>query len=186
MAESFYQKNLMHAIADNDLDLGPITSKILDHIKRNTSIWVMGNGGSASTAEHFETDMHFIRSKSISMSPRVTSLTSNSSLISAISNDIGYENIFSLQLTRKAQKGDLCIFISASGNSKNLINAVNVAKDVGISSIGILGFDGGQLLNLVDMPLLVKTEKGMYGPVEDIHLAICHEISARIYKSLIE
>lgn len=93
---------------------------------------------------------------------------------------------FSIQLSRKAQKGDLCVLISASGNSKNLINAVRVANDVGLFSIGILGFDGGELLDLVDMPLLVRTEKGMYGPVEDIHLAICHEISARIYKSLTE
>jgi len=186
MTESFYQRNLLQAIAENRLDLGPITLKILDHIKQNASIWVMGNGGSASTAEHFETDMHFIRAKSISMSPRVSSLTSNSSLISAISNDIGYENIFSIQLARKAQKGDLCILISASGNSKNLVNAASVAKNIGLFTIGILGFDGGQLLDLVDMPLLVRTEKGMYGPVEDIHLAICHEISARIYKSLTE
>ena len=186
MTESFYQKNLIRAITENSLDLGPVSSKILDHIRQNSSIWVMGNGGSASTAEHFETDMHFIRSKSISMFPRVASLTSNSSLISAISNDTGYENIFSIQLERKAQKGDLCILISASGNSKNLVNAAAAAKDKGIFSIGILGFDGGELLDLVDMPLLVRTEKGMYGPVEDIHLAICHEISARIYKSLTE
>lgn len=184
MTESSYQKALMHAIGENSLDLAPVTAKIFEHISQNTAIWVVGNGGSASTAEHFETDMHFIRSKSISISPRVSSLTSNSSLISAISNDIGYENIFSIQLSRKAQKGDLCILISASGNSENLVKAVHASRNLGVFTIGILGFDGGRLLDLVDLPLLVKTEKGMYGPVEDIHLSICHEISARIYKFL--
>ena len=184
MSEFSYQESLIHTIEENKLDLAPIVSRILEHINQNTSIWIIGNGGSASTAEHFETDLHFIRSKSITKFPKVAALTSNSSLISAISNDIGYENVFSIQLMRKAQKGDLCILISASGNSENLINAVQAAKTLGVYTIGILGFDGGRLSNLVDLPLLVKTKKGMYGPVEDIHLSICHEISARIYKSL--
>lgn len=103
--------------------------------------------------------------------------------MSEISNDIGYGSIFSIQLLRKAQSGDLCILISASGNSENLINAVQTAKDLGVYTIGILGFDGGQLSSLVDLSLLVKTKKGMHGPVEDIHLSICHEISARVYKN---
>jgi D-sedoheptulose 7-phosphate isomerase len=184
MPESSYRKSLIHILEENQIDLEPITSKILDHINQDASIWIVGNGGSASTAEHFETDLHFIRSKSITKFPKVASLTSNSSLISAIANDVGYENIFSIQLLRKAQKGDLCILISASGNSENLISAVRAAKDLGVFTIGILGFDGGKLSNLVDLSFLVKTSKGMYGPVEDIHLSICHEISARIYKNL--
>jgi len=184
MSEISYQESLIAIIEENKLDLAPITTRILEHIDQNKSIWIIGNGGSASTAEHFETDLHFIRSKSITKFPKVAALTSNSSLISAISNDIGYENVFSIQLVRKAQRGDLCILISASGNSENLVNAVQAAKALGVYTIGILGFDGGRLTNLVDLPLLVKTKKGMYGPVEDIHLSICHEISARIYKSL--
>jgi D-sedoheptulose 7-phosphate isomerase len=184
MSKSSYQESLIHIFEENNLDLAPITSSILEHINQNASIWIVGNGGSASTAEHFETDLHFIRSKSITKFPKVAALTSNSSLISAISNDIGYENIYSIQLLRKAQKGDLCILISASGNSENLIKAVQAAKGLGVFTIGILGFDGGQLSNLVDLSLIVKTKKGMYGPVEDIHLSICHEISGRIYKNL--
>ena len=184
MSEISYQESLIAIIEENKLDLAPIATRILEHIDQDKSIWIIGNGGSASTAEHFETDLHFIRSKSITKFPKVAALTSNSSLISAISNDIGYENVFSIQLVRKAQRGDLCILISASGNSENLIKAVQAAKTLGVYTIGILGFDGGRLSNLVDLPLLVKTKKGMYGPVEDIHLSICHEISARIYKSL--
>ena len=116
MSEFSYQESLITIIEVNKLDLAPITTRILEHINQNTSIWIIGNGGSASTAEHFETDLHFIRSKSITKFPKVAALTSNSSLISAISNDIGYESVFSIQLLRKAQSGDLCILISASGH----------------------------------------------------------------------
>jgi len=104
-------------------------------------------------------------------------LTSNSPLITAIANDIGFENIFSHQLQRKATNGDLCVVISASGNSLNLTRAMGVAKQIGLKSIGLLGFDGGMLASQVDFPIIVETEIGKYGPVEDVHLAICHAIS---------
>lgn len=88
--------------------------------------------------------------------------------------------MFSHQLQRKAIKGDLCIVISASGNSLNLINCVKVAKQMGLKSIGLLGFDGGELSSQVDFSIITKTEIGKYGPVEDVHLAICHAISENL------
>ena len=116
----------------------------------------------------------------------VTALTSNSSLISAIANDIGFEKIFSHQIARKAKKGDLCFIISASGNSANLIDVAITCRDLGIDSICLVGFDGGELMKVVDCSILVSTEVGKYGPVEDIHLAICHEISSIIASKLIK
>jgi D-sedoheptulose 7-phosphate isomerase len=107
----------------------------------------------------------------------VSALTSNSALFSAIANDIGYENVFSHQLFRRAEPGDLCILISASGNSENLLKAVSAAKEIGLITLGLLGFDGGKLMPLLNHSILVKTEIGKYGAVEDIHLAICHAIS---------
>jgi D-sedoheptulose 7-phosphate isomerase len=148
------------------------------------SIWVVGNGGSASTAEHFETDLSFIRKGNAFPKSRVSALTSNSALISAIANDTGYENIFSQQLFRKADPGDLCILISASGNSENLINAAIACKEIGLKTIGLLGFDGGKLAGLVDSSIIVNTEIGKYGPVEDIHLAICHALSEIVGQKL--
>jgi D-sedoheptulose 7-phosphate isomerase len=144
----------------------------------------LGNGGSASTAEHFETDLSFVRYDRKSLKINAAALTSNSALISAISNDIGFDKVFSHQLQRKASNGDVCIVISASGNSANLINGVKVAKQMGLKSIGILGFDGGELANQVDFSIVVKTEIGKYGPVEDAHLAICHAISREVLKRL--
>lgn len=167
------------------LNVKRATQIILDCISNKNSIWILGNGGSASTAEHFETDLSFVRYDKNPLKINASALTSNSSLITAISNDIGFEKIFSHQLQRKASKGDLCIVISASGNSLNLINGVKVAKLMGLTSIGLLGFDGGELAGQVDFSIIVKTEIGKYGPVEDAHLAICHAISQELLNHLI-
>ena len=160
------------------------TQVILDCISSKNSIWILGNGGSASTAEHFETDLSFVRYNRKSLKINAAALTSNSALISAISNDIGFDKVFSHQLQRKASSDDVCIVISASGNSVNLINGVRVAKQMGLKSIGILGFDGGELASQVDFSIVVKTEIGKYGPVEDAHLAICHAISRELLNRL--
>lgn len=166
------------------LNVKKATQIIFDCISNKKSIWILGNGGSASTAEHFETDLSFVRYDKKTLKINASALTSNSSLITAISNDIGFEKIFSHQLQRKASKGDLCIVISASGNSLNLINGVKVAKLMGLTSIGLLGFDGGELAGQVDFSIIVKTEIGKYGPVEDAHLAICHAISQELLNHL--
>tara|TARA_B100000029_G_C16812536_1_gene681003 strand:- start:179 stop:529 length:351 start_codon:yes stop_codon:yes gene_type:complete len=102
------------------------------------------------------------------------SLTDNNGVMTAISNDVGYESLFENQLKIHYQTGDCLIVISASGNSENLIRAVRwVNKNKGIT-MGLLGFDGGKLLNLCDTSILVNTKSGEYGPVEDIHLVINH------------
>ena len=184
MENSKYFNYLIHLLENQEFRLQEIASEIVSHISAGSSIWIIGNGGSASTAEHFETDLLFIRKGNSFPKTRVTALTSNSSLISAISNDIGYENIFSHQLFRKAKSGDLCILISASGNSENLINAILATREIGIKTIGFLGFDGGELSGLVDSSIIVKTEIGKYGPVEDVHLAMCHAVSELVGTNL--
>jgi D-sedoheptulose 7-phosphate isomerase len=166
-------------------DIEVVTSRLLECIRNNNSVWLIGNGGSASTAEHFETDLSFARSNDLQVKIKVSSLTSNSALISAIANDLGYENIFSHQLKRKAVKGDLCLMISASGNSKNLIRAAKIARQMGLQTVGLLGFDGGVLASELDFSIIVKTEIGKYGPVEDAHLAICHAISKDLLDCII-
>ncbi len=162
------------------LNINEATDIILNCISSENSIWIFGNGGSASTAEHLETDLSFVRHEIKTLKIRASALTGNSALITAIANDIGFENIFSQQLQRKAIKGDLCIVISASGKSSNLINAVKIAKQIGLRTIGLLGFDGGELAKQVDFSIIVETEIGKYGPVEDVHLAICHAISENL------
>jgi D-sedoheptulose 7-phosphate isomerase len=171
------------AISRNDLNSA--ADSIFKCIIDNNSIWIIGNGGSASSAEHFETDLSFIRKGNSFPKVKVSALTANSSLITAMANDIGYENIFSHQLFRRAEPDDLCILISASGNSKNLLVAARTANEIGLRTLGILGFDGGALVNILDASIVVRTEIGKYGPVEDLHLAICHALAEMVGQKIV-
>jgi len=164
----------------NPLNIEKAVELIIKTIISEKSIWVIGNGGSASTAEHFEIDMMYIKQDSVEKKVKVTALTANSAVITAIANDKGYEHVFSTQLERKGQNGDLCIIISASGNSKNLIEASKMCKSIGIQTLSILGFDGGELLKTSNITLHFKTDYGQYGVVEDVHLSICHQISQSV------
>jgi D-sedoheptulose 7-phosphate isomerase len=180
--KSYFHK-IQSLISDQKIDLSFAVNIIYDCIVRNNSIWIMGNGGSASAADHFETDLHFIKYKD---NTRIgaQSLSSNSALLTAIGNDIGFEEVYRHQLIRKSKKKDLVVLISASGNSQNLINAAIFAIENDLETIAILGFDGGKLLDLVDHHILIKSEIGMYGPVEDVHLAICHAIASELLDKL--
>lgn len=186
MTISDYSKYLIDRLESLQIDFDKLACEFLNCIARGNSIWIMGNGGSAGTAEHFETDLSYVKGGSLLPKIKVSALTSNSSLLTAIGNDIGFENIFSHQLSRKSVPGDLCVVISASGNSENLIRAISFAKEHSLLSIGLLGFDGGKLEKLVDFAAVVRTKVGEYGPVEDIHLAICHELSSRILTELLK
>lgn len=180
-----YFDYLSGLLSISESDLNSAAASILECIANQNSIWIVGNGGSASTAEHFETDLSFIRKGNSFPKTKVSALTANSSLISAIANDIGYENVFSHQLFRRAESGDLCILISASGNSENLIKAASAAKEIGLHTLGLLGFDGGRLAQILDTSIIVRTEIGKYGPVEDMHLAICHALSEIVGQKLV-
>jgi len=152
----------------------------LDEARNNgNTIFIIGNGGSASTASHVGNDFGLVvlkKSKKINKSYRALSLTDNLSVISAIGNDSSFENIFLDQLKVHFRPGDKLIAISASGNSPNLVTACEWFKKQEGKVMGWLGFDGGKLKNIVDIPVLVTTSKGEYAPVEDIHLVINHII----------
>ena len=106
-------------------------------------IFVCGNGGSAALANHFACDHQKILSSIKKIKPRLLSLCSNIPLITAISNDKKYDDVFSDQIIAQGSKGDILICISSSGNSKNIIKAIKSAKKIGIYSISFTGFDGG-------------------------------------------
>ena len=166
----------------------PAWPKACEHFEKlrqnKKNLFLAGNGGSAANANHLAADLIYGVNQAGRGTFQVHSLSANPSVLTCLGNDIGYENIFSHQLFRKASKGDLCFLISASGNSQNLIRAVEACKSLGLISIGILGFDGGKLAKVVDHLVLVETDIGKYGPVEDIHLGICHAVSALVAKEL--
>ena len=145
--------------------------------KTESTVYIAGNGGSASTASHFATDIG-IGSLNRANPVRSVSLCDNTAAITAIANDMDYSSIFAQQLKLLGKQGDLLIVISASGNSDNLLKAVEVASELGMESYSLTGFDGGKLKQLtLGRNIHVETPKGAYGLVEDAHLAICHVIT---------
>lgn len=141
-------------------------------IKKKNTIFICGNGGSGSIASHALCD--WMKRLAPYAKCKMYDLTSNKSLISAISNDISYDNIFVHQLEILSKTGDIFIAISSSGNSKNIIKALNYTKKNKIKSISILGFNGGKAKKLSDVSIHFKTEK--YEHHEDIAQIIMHNI----------
>ena len=152
------------------------TMVIEDARSRGARLWLVGNGGSAMTADHFATDL--LRCADATGRPvRATSLCSNVGVITATSNDHGYEYIFSRQMEMVAVSGDVLIAISASGNSPNIVSAINWASANSLFTVGLTGFDGGTARELADVSVHVESAHGDYGVVEDAHLAACHMVA---------
>ena len=140
----------------------------------NRQIFIMGNGGSASTASHFVCDLGKNTRWRGLPNFRVMGLTDNMALFSALANDEGYENVFAQQLASFVHPGDIVIGISTSGNSANVVNAIKLANQVGAMTIGFTGFDSGQLGPLLDINIHVPSDS--IEQVEDIHLMLEHLI----------
>ena len=159
----------------SQLDRGHI-SQFVDHVlgvrDNKQTIFFLGNGGSASTASHFVNDIS-LGSRQFENPFRAVSLCDNQAVITAIANDDGYENIFLQQLQTQAKPGDSMVCISASGNSQNLVKAVEWSKAKGIYTISLTAFDGGYLKKHTDLNIHVPTKIGEYGPAEDLHMVIC-------------
>jgi D-sedoheptulose 7-phosphate isomerase len=149
-------------------------------------IFIIGNGGSAATASHMMNDLckgtlgH--KGDASWKRFRVIALTDNVSLMTAWANDTNYNHIFSEPLKNFAQRGDLLVAISASGNSPNIITAVEAAKQIGVQVVGLAGFGGGKLAKMADVAFVVPSDG--YGPVEDVHMILDHIITGYLYEKL--
>jgi D-sedoheptulose 7-phosphate isomerase len=137
-------------------------------------IFVFGNGGSASTASHFAADLGKNTIRPSLPRFRVTCLNDNMALLSAYGNDLGYDAVFVEPLLSLAEPGDVAIAISASGNSPNVVRAVQAANERGLVTIGLTGMGGGKLKSLASHCLVVPS--GSYEHVEDTHMALCHAL----------
>ena len=161
----------------NNLNISTIEQIInilIEARERESSIYFMGNGGSAATASHYANDLR-IGSQFPGRKPfKAISLTDNISIMTALANDEGYENIFVRQLEGMLQMDDVVFALSVSGNSPNVLKAIRYAKDTGAKTIGCTGFDGGELKKITDINLHVPTDFGDYGPVEDVFTVLGH------------
>ncbi len=159
----------------SELDKGAIAKfadLLLESRESGSTTFFLGNGGSASTATHFVNDVSF-GSRQFEKPFRAISLCDNQAVITAIANDDGYENIFLQQLQTLAKTGDTIVCISASGNSQNLVKAIEYAKEHEIYVVGLTAFDGGYVKKNCHLNIHVPTKVGEYGPAEDLHMVIC-------------
>lgn len=134
-------------------------------------IFVCGNGGSASDAQHFASELTG-RFEKERRGYRACALTTDSSALTAIGNDFGFDFVYSRQLEALGKAGDLLLAISTSGNSRNIVQAVKYARGNDIHCIGLLGRDGGKLATLVDLPLIVPAQKT--ARIQEAHIFILH------------
>jgi D-sedoheptulose 7-phosphate isomerase len=140
--------------------------------RNENQVFTLGNGGSASTASHMAADIGKNTIGPNMRRFRVVSLNDNVATLTALANDLGYENVFSEQLKNLIRAGDLLIVVSASGNSPNVLHAIRCAQTACAEVAGILGFGGGEAAKLVDLAVVVPSNH--YGIVEDAHLIVNH------------
>lgn len=172
-----YIKNLQNLLENIDEN---VVEKIVEQLEKVSKLksrfYVIGNGGSSATASHMANDLSIGLKRRDIISIDVVSLGDNSSVTSAIANDIGFENIFYLQLKDILKPEDVLLAISCSGNSPNIVKAIEYGNKVGSTIIGVSGFDGGKLKEVSDINFHVNAAKGEYGLVEDIHMILDHII----------
>lgn len=171
-----YIYSLFKTIDENELNM--FLETILNAQQRKATIFILGNGGSATTATHYVNDLCKYASTGKKKTIKALSLTDNISWFSALANDVGYENVFVGQLENFLKKGDLVIGISASGNSQNIVKAFKYSNKIGANTLALVGFDGGKMKKIAQGSVYIRSNKGEYGPVEDIHMILGHLLSS--------
>lgn len=168
----------------NGLNLKKIINLLeKNYKKRGIKILVCGNGGSAAISNHFACDHQKIIYETGKIKPFIISLSSNNSLITAISNDNDYSMVFSDQIKQIGSKGDILIVISSSGKSKNIINALKTAKKLSIKTISFTGFTGGTTKKISDLNIHINSNN--YGIIESMHHNLMNLISQYIKHKVI-
>ena len=155
---------------------------IMEAYTAKKKIYIFGNGGSSATASHYQNDFNKGLSEYVDTKFNFTCLNDNVATLMAIANDIGFEEVFRFQLRNKLEPGDIVIAISGSGNSQNVILAVEYAKEHGNQVIGMTGYNGGKLKELADISLHVDINSMQI--TEDVHMIFDHLIMSIFYGTL--
>ncbi len=174
-----YLQSLLDKV--NPAEVADFIRILLEARERGATVFFIGNGGSAATASHFANDLA-IGTNDYAKPFRVISLANNASVMTAIGNDHGFEEIFVRQLRVLGKKGDILVGISASGNSPNLVKAFEYASSAGIETFAITAFDGGRLKQIAGSGFHIPTGPKEYGPAEDIHMILDHLVGAYLMR----
>lgn len=181
--KEYYEREIKVINNLNFNEINQAMNAIYEAYQNEGTIYICGNGGSAATASHFQNDFNKGISEYVDKKFRFYCLNDNYPTIMAIANDIGYEEVFRFQLKNKINSNDLFIGISGSGNSANVVNAAEYAKEKGAKVIGITGYKGGKLRDLADYKMHVD-ECDMQID-EDIHMTFDHMMMKIFYNYLI-
>ena len=160
--------------------INSLTSRIISAFKEDKKLLICGNGGSAADAQHFSSELIGKYEKERSSFPAIA-LTTDSSAITAISNDFGFDNVFSRQIEGLGESGDLLFIISTSGNSKNLIKAIETAKKKNLKCLALLGKKGGLISDMVDLEITISSNRTCR--IQEMHGLIIHIICGLIERS---
>ncbi|MDG2229724.1 MAG: SIS domain-containing protein [Gammaproteobacteria bacterium] len=167
-----YSEILKKSLEDIEADqLNEVFKALAKSVESGATIFTCGNGGSSSIAEHLVCDFIKGTSTDSKIDPKVFPLLTTP-VITAIANDIDYEDIFSYQIQKYANKGDVLLSVSSSGNSPNIIKAIEISKKIGLITISFVGFDGGKAREISDFALHVNSNN--YGICEDAHHSLMH------------
>jgi D-sedoheptulose 7-phosphate isomerase len=159
-------------------EIDSLAEVLVEAYQNEHRVFVFGNGGSAALASHFACDLGKGTVNGTRKRFRVIALTDNVPLMTAWANDSGYESIFSEQLVNLARAGDVAFAISASGNSRNVLKALKRARESGLTTAGLTGFNGGEMRALCDACIVVPSDNMQI--IEDLHVAITHALFTSI------
>ena len=175
-----YQRRLSRLLANFDWSpVSAMAEDFLDCWRTGRQVFLAGNGGSAGNAVHLANDFLYALSKRAGSGLRIESLSANPAVLTCLANDEGYDQIYSLQLSVLARPGDVLIVFSGSGNSPNILKALDEAKRMGLKTYAVLGFDGGKAKALVDVPIHFAIDDMQIA--EDAQLIVGHMIMQWLY-----
>lgn len=157
-----------------------LAEELLDCWRTGRQVFLAGNGGSAGNAVHLANDFLYSLSKTAGSGLRVHALPANQSIITCLANDEGYDRIFSLQLAVQARRGDVLIVLSGSGNSPNILRALEAAQQIGMRSYAVLGYSGGKAKALADVPIHFAVEDMQIA--EDLQLIVGHMVMQWLHR----
>lgn len=172
-----YLNGLVRTVREMPLDdIAKLLEVLEIALQERRLILLAGNGGSAATASHMANDLMNGVAQGGNYGFRAIALSDNVPAITAVANDENYREIFARQIEGLAQSGDILLVISGSGNSSNLLRAVESARTIGMTTLALLGMGGGKLAELVDFSVIAPSDD--YGPIEDIHMVLDHLVTA--------
>ena len=178
---SAYQATLTSAMRAHDWsDVSRLAEVLTQCWQEDRQVFICGNGGSAANAAHLANDFLYGIDKPRSRGLRVTALPANTAVVTCLANDVGYDDIFALQLTALARRGDVLIALSGSGNSPNIVRALERAKEIGVTSFAVLGYSGGQALKLADHAIHFAVDDMQVA--EDLQMITGHMVMQWLYR----